>query len=291
MTCERPDTLPNTTEHCLIRASAIKQRFADRDILSGVDLSIHRGEIVTLIGPNGAGKTSLVKIILGLLTPSSGKLWRQENLRIGYMPQKLHIEPSLPLTVKRFLALATQASPALLSATLAQVGIEHLLNNPLQQLSGGETQRVLLARAILRQPELLVLDEPAQGVDIAGQSELYRLINQLRDQLNCGILMVSHDLHLVMANTDTVICLNKHVCCHGHPEKVSSHPAYLELFGGSAPADIAVYAHSHDHNHDVHGDVITDSSAHSACEHATANHESSKPLSRNTASLKQGTET
>lgn len=182
------------------------------------------------------------------------------------MPQKLHIEPSLPLTVKRFLALAAKASEHELQDALARVGIQHLLHNPIQQLSGGETQRVLLARAILRKPELLVLDEPVQGVDIAGQAELYRLINQLRDQLNCGVLMVSHDLHLVMANTDTVVCLNKHVCCHGHPEKVSSHPAYLELFGSAAQADIAVYAHNHDHSHDIHGDVV-DTHDHAKCSH------------------------
>lgn len=250
----------------LVDAKSIKLSFAERDILNGVDLVIDRGEIVTLIGPNGAGKTSLVKIVLGLLKPSSGELERRHNLRIGYMPQKLHIEPSLPLTVKRFLALAAKASEHELQDALARVGIQHLLHNPIQQLSGGETQRVLLARAILRKPELLVLDEPVQGVDIAGQAELYRLINQLRDQLNCGVLMVSHDLHLVMANTDTVVCLNKHVCCHGHPEKVSSHPAYLELFGSAAQADIAVYAHNHDHSHDIHGDVV-DTHDHAKCSH------------------------
>lgn len=253
----------------LIEAKDIKLSFADRDILNGVNLAIDRGEIVTLIGPNGAGKTSLVKIVLGLLKPSSGQLHRKNNLRIGYMPQKLHIEPSLPLTVKRFLALAAKASEHELQDALKRVGIEHLLNNPIQQLSGGETQRVLLARAILRKPELLVLDEPVQGVDIAGQAELYRLINQLRDQLNCGVLMVSHDLHLVMANTDTVVCLNKHVCCHGHPEKVSSHPAYLELFGSAAQTDIAVYTHNHDHSHDIHGDVVDE---HAHCKHSSEPH-------------------
>lgn len=250
----------------LIEAQSIKLAFAERDILKGVNLSIDRGEIVTLIGPNGAGKTSLVRIVLGLLNPSSGEVYRRENLRIGYMPQKLHIEPSLPLTVKRFLLLAAKASPLELQEALTRVGIDHLLNNPIQQLSGGETQRVLLARAILRKPELLVLDEPVQGVDIAGQAELYRLINQLRDQLNCGVLMVSHDLHLVMANTDTVVCLNKHVCCHGHPEKVSSHPAYLELFGSAAPTNMAVYTHNHDHKHDIHGDVVDN---HSRCKHSS----------------------
>jgi zinc transport system ATP-binding protein len=253
----------------LIDARGIQLSFGERDILKGVDLVIDQGEIVTLIGPNGAGKTSLVKVVLGLLKPTCGELARQKKLRIGYMPQKLHIEPSLPLTVKRFLSLAASVrEPELLDA-LTRVGIERLLHNPIQLLSGGETQRVLLARAILRKPELLVLDEPVQGVDVAGQAELYRLINQLRDQLNCGVLMVSHDLHLVMANTDTVVCLNKHVCCHGHPEKVSNHPAYLELFGATAHTDIAVYTHNHDHSHDMHGNVVTSdsNSDHSSCNH------------------------
>ena len=254
----------------LIDARNVQLSFGERDILNGVNLVIDQGEIVTLIGPNGAGKTSLVKVVLGLLKPTRGELSRRKNLRIGYMPQKLHIEPSLPLTVKRFLSLAASVrEPELLDA-LARVGIERLLHNPIQQLSGGETQRVLLARAILRKPELLVLDEPVQGVDVAGQAELYRLINELRDQLHCGVLMVSHDLHLVMANTDTVVCLNKHVCCHGHPEKVSSHPAYLELFGAAAQTDIAVYTHNHDHSHDMHGNVVASdsNSAHSNCNHS-----------------------
>lgn len=259
--------LPNR----LINAEQVRLSFGQQEILSGVDLAIDRGEIVTLIGPNGAGKTSLVKIVLGLLKPSAGTVQRQHQLRIGYMPQKLHIEASLPLTVKRFLTLAARANDRQLQDALSAVGISQLLNSPIQQLSGGETQRVLLARAILRQPQLLVLDEPVQGVDIAGQAELYRLINQLRDQLNCGVLMVSHDLHLVMANTDTVICLNKHVCCHGHPENVSNHPAYLELFGSAVEKDIAVYTHNHDHSHDIHGDVVTPSDSaphdHNNCNH------------------------
>ncbi len=225
-----------------------------RPILRGANLRINQGEIVTLIGPNGAGKTTLVRSVLGLIKPDSGSIVRKPGLRVGYMPQKLHIEASLPLTVARFLSLSGGNQRSLIE-TLELVGIHHLHQQPMQSLSGGETQRVLLARALLRKPELLVLDEPVQGVDVAGQTALYRLITEIRNYRGCGVLMVSHDLHLVMATTDTVVCLNQHVCCHGHPEKVSSHPAYLELFGEAASAGVAVYTHHHDHEHNIHGDV------------------------------------
>lgn len=239
----------------LLQASHIQLQFGERLVLDQVSLSIAPGEIVTLIGPNGAGKTSLVRVLLGLLHPSAGTIHRRPGLVVGYMPQKLHIEASLPLSVQRFLAL-TGCSKSAIAATLELTGIARLLQAPLQQLSGGETQRVLLARALLRNPDLLVLDEPVQGVDVAGQAELYQLISTIRSQRGCGVLMISHDLHLVMAATDTVICLNQHVCCHGHPESVTSHPAYLELFGRSAPAAVAMYTHHHNHQHDIHGDVL-----------------------------------
>jgi zinc transport system ATP-binding protein len=210
------------------------------------------GEIVTIIGPNGAGKSSLLKILLGLEKHDSGALQTNASLRVGYMPQQLQLSPHLPLTVSRFLALA-KASKNEIGIAAETVAISSLLNQPMQNLSGGEQQRVLLARAILRKPNLLVLDEPVQGVDIAGQAALYRLIGQLRDQLNCGVLMVSHDLHLVMAATDTVVCLNQHICCKGHPDIVSAHPAYLELFGQPLDSALALYTHHHDHTHE-HGD-------------------------------------
>ena len=243
----------------LISGKDLSLKFGERNILSDVSLSINKGEIVTLIGPNGAGKTSLVRVVLGLQKPTSGQLVRQNKLRIGYMPQKLHIEASLPLTVKRFLRLAAKDQQAI-EESLQLTGIPQLIDSPMQSLSGGETQRVLLARALLRKPDLLVLDEPVQGVDVAGQSALYRLIAEIRDQRGCGVLMVSHDLHLVMAATDTVICLNQHVCCHGHPESVTEDPAYLELFGQTTQSGIAIYTHHHDHDHDMHGDVKDDHS-------------------------------
>lgn len=232
-----------------------------RPILQRVFLQIARGQIVTLIGPNGAGKTTLIKIAMGLLQPADGQVLRAPELRIGYMPQRLTVENTMPLSVERFLHLATRAHKESVAEAIASVGASSLLNARLQDLSGGELQRVLLARALLQKPDLLVLDEPAQGVDLKGQAELYRLIMGIRDEYRCGVLMVSHDLHLVMAATDEVICLNQHVCCHGHPEKVSNDPAYLELFGRRDAETMAFYTHYHTHHHGLAGEVIPDSEA------------------------------
>tara|TARA_R110000822_G_scaffold187752_8_gene326577 strand:+ start:10346 stop:11110 length:765 start_codon:yes stop_codon:yes gene_type:complete len=237
----------------LVELQGISKRFNDVTVLSGVDLRLEPEQILTLIGPNGAGKTTLVKIVLGLLKADEGQVSRHPELRIGYMPQKLHIDPTLPVTLGRFLKLA-EPDLALCRNALKEVGIEKMMSLPLQSLSGGEMQRALLARAILRKPNILVLDEPVQGVDVAGQEALYRLIGQLRDRLHCGVLMVSHDLHLVMSATDEVVCLNQHICCHGHPDQVSNNPAFLELFGSKT----APYTHNHDHHHDLHGEVIGD---------------------------------
>jgi zinc transport system ATP-binding protein len=221
-----------------------------------VSLAVRKGEIVTLIGPNGAGKTTLVRVILGLLRPSRGNVFRAPGLRLGYMPQRLDLDHTLPLPVTHFLALGGQASRDSMWRILDEVGAPHLLDRPMSGLSGGELRRVLLARALLRNPDLLVLDEPVQGVDVVGQADLYRLISQMRKSHGCGVLMVSHDLHVVMSATDRVVCLNNHVCCSGHPEAVSRHPEYLALFGPQAVGDMAVYTHHHDHSHDMHGDVL-----------------------------------
>jgi zinc transport system ATP-binding protein len=242
----------------LIRLDGVGVTFAGQNVLQDVQLSVKPGEIVTLIGPNGAGKTTLVRAVLGLLKPNSGSVWRKTKLRIGYMPQKLHVDATLPLSVLRFLRLVPGVDRARAQAALAEVGAGQVIDSPLQSISGGELQRVLLARALLREPELLVLDEPVQGVDVAGQAELYRLITQLRDRYGCGVLMVSHDLHLVMSTTDQVVCLNRHVCCSGHPEQVSFDPAFVELFGQDAKS-LAIYTHHHDHEHDLHGAVVSDS--------------------------------
>ena len=238
----------------LLSLNDVSLQFGTKSILEHVSLSIKRGEITTLIGPNGAGKSSLVRVALGLQKPTKGKVVRQTGLRLGYMPQKLVIDDSLPLTVLRFLQLAYRSSKADALSILAMVEGQHLAGQAIQKLSGGEFQRVLLARAILRKPQLLILDEPVQGVDMSGQRELYRLIKQVRDELHCGVLMVSHDLHLVMKQTDHVVCLNRNICCAGLPENISSHPAYLQLFGQAEESELAIYTHHHDHQHGLSGD-------------------------------------
>lgn len=217
-------------------------------VLERVSLSVAPAEIVTVIGPNGAGKSSLLKLVVGSLTPDSGAVALAPGTRVGYVPQRLAVDTTLPLTVQRFLQLGRVPAAEALAAA-RRLEIEPLLGSDLAGLSGGELQRALLARALLRRPQLLVLDEPTQGVDVTGQAELYRLIGAIRHELGCGVLMVSHDLHLVMASTDSVICLNRHICCAGAPDRVSRHPDYLRLFGRRAAAEIAVYTHQHDHTH------------------------------------------
>ena len=239
----------------LLEARDVSFRAGSHLILEHVSLRLHEEEILTLIGPNGAGKTSLLKILIGLAQPSSGSVWRREGLRVGYMPQRLQIDAALPLTAGRFLQVA-ERDMTRVRAVASEVGVEALLKTPITAVSGGELQRLLLARALLRDPELLLLDEPVQGVDIAGQAELYALIREVRSRHRCAVLMISHDLHVVMASTDTVLCLNRHVCCAGRPEVVSNDPAYLQLFGRQAAEQIAVYTHHHDHAHDMHGNVI-----------------------------------
>jgi len=233
----------------LARVEEAVVRLGGRTVLDRVGLTVQPGRIITVVGPNGAGKSTLVRVVLGLMRPDEGRVERRPGLRVGYVPQRIAVDPVLPLSVRRFLTLGVKASRARVAAVLEEVGAGALLKSPVQSLSGGELQRVVLARALLRDPELLVLDEPVQGVDVTGQADLYALFNRLRDERGCGILMVSHDLHVVMAATDEVVCLNRHVCCSGHPETVSRHPAYLELFPDAADA-LAVYTHDHDHRHD-----------------------------------------
>ena len=247
----------------LLEAKQVAFSAQQREILQSISLQLHADQIVTLIGPNGAGKSTLIKILLGLLQPSAGKVIHHQPLRIGYMPQKLELNALMPISVERFLRLGRGAHQPI-DAVLDEVGIRHLLKHPLQNVSGGELQRVLLARALLREPNLLVLDEPVQGVDISGQTELYELIGSLRERYHCGVLMVSHDLHLVMAETDQVICLNQHICCQGHPEQVSNDPAYISLFGSRHAESIALYHHHHDHRHNMHGDVVAKGCNHDA---------------------------
>lgn len=228
----------------LIEARGVTVHYGSRMILDHVDLAIHEKEIVTLIGPNGAGKSTLLKVMLRLQKPNHGSVAMAPQIRVGYVPQKLQIDPILPLTVRRFLTLTAPHNTAQLHDTLDEVGASHLLDSQMSTLSGGETQRVLLARALLREPQLLLLDEPLQGIDVTGQSELYDLIARLRDERHYGILMVSHDLHLVMARTDRVFCLDQQVCCTGHPEL---RPKGEQIIAGPLPG-LAPYTHHHHHS-------------------------------------------
>ncbi|UJF18645.1 zinc ABC transporter ATP-binding protein ZnuC [Vibrio sp. SS-MA-C1-2] len=249
----------------LIELKNVTVTYHQRDVLDKVSFTLDRKEIATVVGPNGAGKSTLIKTILGLVKPTSGKVIKDKKLKIGYVPQKLQLNESLPLRTDRFLQLAGRYNKQQRLDALKAVKAEHLMDSNLHGLSGGEMQRVLLARALLRQPDLLVLDEPVQGVDVNGQVEMYQLISDLRDIFNCGIMMVSHDLHLVMAKTDKVLCLHHHICCQGAPELISNDPSYLALFGKNNAEQLALYQHHHTHQHDLAGDEVTSSTNH--CNH------------------------
>ncbi|OJF90722.1 zinc ABC transporter ATP-binding protein ZnuC [Pararhizobium antarcticum] len=220
-----------------------------RWLVRGVEFSVSRGEIVTLIGPNGSGKSTTAKAAIGVLKPDEGSVARTAGLKVGYVPQKLSIDWTLPLTVERLMTLTGPLKGREIEEALAATGISHLARAEVQHLSGGEFQRALLARALARRPDLLVLDEPVQGVDFSGEIALYDLIKSIRNSTGCGILLISHDLHVVMAETDTVICLNGHVCCRGTPQMVSQSPEYVKLFGSRAAQSLAIYSHHHDHTH------------------------------------------
>lgn len=235
----------------LVDVRHVGLQLQQRTILEDINFTVRRGEIVTIIGPNGAGKTALIKIILGLSKSDQGQVTLAQNVRVGYMPQVLMVESLMPLNVNRFLLLSPRADQNKCLDMATELGITHILSSPIQNVSGGELQKVLLARALLNDPDLLVLDEPAQGIDINGQAKLYQLISNMRNRLNCSILMISHDLHLVIAGTDKVICLNRHICCHGHPATVMQNPEFINLFGTKVAAELALYTHHHDHNHDI----------------------------------------
>ncbi len=240
----------------LLEARDLSFEIGGRRLIDSVDLAVAAREIITLIGPNGAGKTTLLKLLLGLLDPSAGRVHRRDGLRVGYLPQRLHIDPILPITVARLMTLTVRRPREAVRAALDEVDVARLIDAPMQTLSGGELQRVLLARCLLLDPDLLVLDEPVQGVDFAGEAALYELIAALRRRRGCGVLMVSHDLHLVMAATDHVVCLNHHVCCAGTARSVARDPEYVRLFGARAAEALAIYSHHHDHDHDHAGEVV-----------------------------------
>jgi len=222
---------------------------AGKWMVRGVSFSVARGEIVTLVGPNGSGKSTTAKLALGIIKPDEGLVEKPANLCVGYVPQKLTIDETLPLRVARFMRLTSSLSQSDMDAALEATGTAHLANSNVQTLSGGEFQRVMLARAIARKPDLLVLDEPVQGVDFNGEVSLYELIVKVRNSLDCGVILVSHDLHVVMAASDSVICLNGHVCCRGTPKIVAESDEYRALFGERASKTLALYEHQHDHTH------------------------------------------
>lgn len=244
----------------LIRASDLSVRHAraDQPVLSHINLRIDPAEIVTVVGPNGSGKSTLVRALLGQIKLASGRVERLAGLRIGYVPQRVHIERAMPMTVRRFLSLPVRVSDAQAAAVLDRTGVPGLEARQISALSGGQFQRVLLARALLNHPQLLVLDEPTQGLDQPGIVAFYKLIEEVRAETGAAVLMVSHDLLVVMRSSDRVICLNGHICCEGTPQVVSAAPAYRALFGAESQGTLALYRHQHDHDHDhvaehVHG--------------------------------------
>ena len=226
----------------------------DKWLVKDVSLEIRKGEIVTLIGPNGSGKSTTAKIALGIHKKIEGKVQKFTD-KIGYVPQKISIDWTLPIRVIDFMLLTEKLTNDQINASLNLTGVDHLKNKSLSNLSGGEFQRVLIARAVSKQPELLVLDEPVQGVDFKGEIALYELIKKISDKMKCGILLISHDLHVVMSATDYVLCLNGHVCCSGTPHHVVQDSKYKELFGDRASNILSLYEHKHDHTHSPDGTI------------------------------------
>lgn len=237
----------------LIQVERLSVRYGARTALSDVSLRIAANEIVTIVGPNGSGKTSLLRSIIGAIQPSAGRIVHADNLKIGYVPQKLHIDDTLPITVSRFLKLPGGVAGADVEYALKKAAVPELEHAQLSQLSGGQFQRVLLARALIGRPNLLLLDEATQGLDQRGSASFYQQIETVRQATGCAVLMISHELHVVMSASDRVICLNGHVCCEGAPAAVASAPEYRALFGTGTGGALALYRHEHDHGHD-HGD-------------------------------------
>ena len=234
----------------LIKISSLDVKYGYKTDLKNMNLTLDVGEIVTIVGPNGSGKTTLFKAIIGAIPISKGKIYTKPNLRIGYVPQQLKIDQTLPITVERFLKLAHKNFNRSLDKIEALLGSKDLLNIQVNNLSGGQMQKVLLARALINNPEILLLDEATRGLDQPGVASFYRKIENIRNSTNCAILMISHDLHVVMSSSDRVICVNGHICCEGAPESVATSPEYKALFGSDVDGTFALYRHHHDHKHD-----------------------------------------
>ena len=244
----------SSDQNILVKLNKAGFSLNNKWLVKGVSLQVEKGKIVTLIGPNGSGKSTTAKIALGIYKQIDGSVEKYTN-KVGYVPQKISIDWTLPLRVNDFMVLTESLNKETIDEALSLTGVVHLKNKNLGNLSGGEFQRVLLARAISKKPELLVLDEPVQGVDFTGEIALYELIKKISDELNCGILLISHDLHTVMSATDHVVCLNGHVCCSGSPSDVAKNNEYKALFGEQAAQTLSIYEHKHDHVHSHEGEI------------------------------------
>ena len=244
----------NSNNNILVKLNNAGFRQSEKWLVEGVSLTVEKGKIVTLIGPNGSGKSTTAKIALGIYKNIEGTV-EKYTTKVGYVPQKISIDWTLPIRVYDFMLLTETIEDSAIDEALSLTGVIHLKNKNLGSLSGGEFQRVLIARAISKKPELLVLDEPVQGVDYTGEIALYELIIKISDTLNCGILLISHDIHFVMSSTDHVICLNGHICCSGTPSSVVKNPEYIKLFGEHNSETLSYYQHHHDHSHDSDGSI------------------------------------
>ena len=238
------------TSNALISATNVSVLKNQKSILKNIDIKINKNDFITIIGPNGAGKTMLLKCLMGFYKPNFGEIQKKDKLKIGYMPQSINIINTMPMMVKNFITVRKKYDDISFKQVISEVDISQLVNKQLSVLSGGEMQRVLLARSLLNNPDLLVLDEPAQNLDISGQLSFYKLIQEIYFKRNISILMVSHDLHLVMVSTKKVLCLSNHICCSGKPQQVAKDPEFISMFGKDMANMMAVYQHTN-HRSDI----------------------------------------